>query len=141
MQLRVELVNVRETAAALGKIAETAPEAVEDALTRGGNWTRYHARDILRSQITQKYLPHYPLAITSEVESGGGMYSMIVGPETSRRQGGMGPGVEFGSVNAPPFPHLFRAFDERVESIIDRAGRNLARWPDQSAPSGPEPPS
>lgn len=54
---------------------------------------------------------------------------MIVGPESGRPQGGMGPGVELGSVNAPPIPHLFDAFDARVESILDRAGRNVARWP------------
>ena len=130
MDIRVELVNVRETAAALEEIARQMPEGIEDALERGGKWTRYHARDILRSQVTETYLPHYARSITSEVEQGPGRYSMIVGPETHRKQGGMGPGVEFGSVNTGPKPHLFQAFDDRVESIIDRAGRNIARWPD-----------
>lgn len=141
MQYRVELVNVTETAAAVLRMGEMADVAVWDALTRGGKWTRYHARDILRSQITQTYLPHYALAITSEVIQEGAVFSMIVGPETRRKQGGMGPGVEFGSVNTAPTPHLFKAFDDRVESIIDRAARNLARWPDQSAPASPGLPS
>jgi hypothetical protein len=138
--MRVEFVNVKETAADLDTIARIAPAAVEDALARGGKWTRYHARDILRSQITSTYLPHYALAITSEVEQSGGMYSMIVGPETRRKQGGMGLGVEFGSVNTGPKPHLFKAFDDRVESIIDRAARNIARWPDEPVANEPEPP-
>jgi hypothetical protein len=138
--MRVEIVNVRETAAALEQIGAAAPLLVQDALTRGGKWTRYHARNILSGQITQTYLPHYALSITSEVEHSGGMYSMIVGPETRKKQGGMGPGVEFGSSNAPPFPHLFKAFDDRVESIIDRAARNIANWPGESTPTESEPP-
>ncbi len=130
MDVRVELVNVTETAAAFYQMGAEVMEPIEDALTRGGNWTRYHARDILRTQITETYLPRYARSITSEVEKSPGMVSMIVGPQSNRKQGGMGPGIEFGSVNAPPFPHLFRAFDERVESIINRAARNIGRWPD-----------
>ena len=70
-----------------------------------------------------------PRSITSETERAAGRVSMIVGPDSGMLQGGMGPGVEFGSVNAPPHPHLFEAFEARVESILDRAGRNIARWP------------
>lgn len=136
MDMRVTTVNISETAAALYRMADTVTDPIEDALERGGKWTRYHARDILRSQITQTYLPHYALSITSETERSPGMVSMIVGPQSNRRQGGMGPGVEFGSVNTAPHPHLFRAFDERVESIINRAARNIGRWPDQAS-SGP----
>ena len=129
MDVRVELVNVKETAAALYRMGDTIMEPLEDALDRGGKWVTYEARDRLRGMITQTYLPHYLRTITSETERSPGMVSMIVGPESDRKQGGMGPGIEFGSVNAPPFPHLFGAFDARVESIIDRAGRTLARWP------------
>lgn len=130
MQMRVQLVNVSETAAAIAGLGDNLDEAVEDALDRGGKWVTFQARDLLRGQTSGTYLPHYPRSITHEVESGGGVYSMIVGPETGKPQGGMGLGVEWGSVNAPPFPHLNPAFDDRVESIIDRAGRNLASWPD-----------
>lgn len=130
MQMRVELVNVRETAAALRAMGRDVAEPIEDALDRGGQWVTFQARDLLRGQIgTSGHLPHYPRSITSETERRAGMVSMIVGPETSKLQGGMGPGVEFGSVNTGPKPHLFRAFDDRVESIIDRASRNIARWP------------
>lgn len=132
MQARVQLVNVTETAAALLRMGDMADDAVEDALERGGKWVTFQARDILRGKTTGTYLPHYPRSITSEVERGPGIISMIVGPETGKPQGGMGLGVEWGSVNAPPFPHLNPAFDDRVESIIDRAGRNIARWPDAS---------
>lgn len=130
MDVRVHLANVTETAAAFYQMGADVTEPIEDALTRGGKWTRYHARDILRTQITETYLPHYARSITSEVEKSPGMVSMIVGPQSNRKQGGMGPGIEFGSVNTGPRPHLFQAFDDRVESIIDRASRNVARWPD-----------
>ena len=140
MDLRVTTVGVSETAADLLKMGDMASDAVEDALDRGGKWVRYHARDILRTQIRGMYLRHYPRSITSETEKSAGMVSMIVGPQSNRRQGGMGPGVELGSVNTGPKPHLFKAFDDRVESIIDRAARNVARWPGEAAPSEPEPP-
>lgn len=128
MQMRVHVVGVSETAAALLRQGDLVEDAVEDALERGGKWTRYQARDLLRTQIDEIYLKHYARSITSEVERSPGMVSMIVGPQTSYRQGGMGPGVEFGSVNTGPRPHLFQAFDDRVESIIDRASRNIGRW-------------
>ncbi|MEU5156750.1 hypothetical protein [Glycomyces sp. NPDC021274] len=130
MQYRFQLVNVSETAAAIARLGENAYDAVEDAAERGGQWVTFQARDILRGQTSGTYLPHYPRSITAEVERSAGMVSMIVGPETGKPQGGMGLGIEWGSVNAPPFPHLNPAFDDRVESIIDRAANNLARWPD-----------
>lgn len=129
MQARVETVNVTETAAAIIRLGENAYDAVEDALDRGGKWVTFQARDLLRGQTAGTYLPHYPSSITSETERSAGMVSMIVGPETGKPQGGMGLGIEWGSVNAPPFPHLNPAFDDRVDSIVDRAANNLARWP------------
>jgi hypothetical protein len=129
VQYRSELVNVTETAAALLKLGESAYDAAEDALKQGGKWMTFQARDLLRGQTSGTYLPHYPRSITSETERSHGMVTMIVGPESAKPQGGMGLGVEYGSVNAPPLPHLNPAFDDRVESIVDRAARNLARWP------------
>lgn len=130
MEYRTELINVTETAAALHRLSETVPDAVEDALDRGGQWVTFQARDLLRGQITGTYLPHYPRTITHEVERSRFAVTMIVGPESGKPQGGMGPGVEFGSVNTGPRPHLFEAFDDRVEATLDRAKNNVARWPD-----------
>ena len=46
---------------------------------------------------------HYPNAITTEMKLAG-LTSITVetGPESARKQGGMGPGFEFGSKNQPP---------------------------------------
>lgn len=129
MEMRVSLVNVTETAAAMHRMGDTVPDAIEDALERGGKWVTFQARDLLRGQIRSVYLKHYPRSITHEVERSAGMVSMIVGPETGKLQGGMGLGVEFGSIHTGPIPHLFDAFDDRVDSIVDRAGKNIARWP------------
>lgn len=125
----VQVVGVHETAGDFQEMSRSVPAAVGDALTRGGKWVTYEARDRARGRITGTYLPHYPRSITSEVERSADAISMIVGPESGRIQGPFGPGVEFGSVNADPNPHLFDAFDARVDSILDRALRNIATWP------------
>lgn len=130
MDVRVHLVNVVETAAALYRLGASVMDPIEDALDRGGKWVTYEARDLLRGQVRGVYLKHYGRSITSETERSAGVVSMIVGPESGMLQGDMGPGVEFGSVNAPPHPHLFDAFETRLVSILDRAGRDIDRWPD-----------
>jgi hypothetical protein len=130
VDMRVVVINVRETAADLHRMADNAPEAVEDALDRGGRWVTLQARDLLRGQIGNSgHLVHYPRSITHEVETSPGIISMIVGPESAKPQGGMGLGVEYGSANTGPKPHLHQAFDDRVDSIVDRAYNNIARWP------------
>lgn len=129
MQVRVETTGVEKTAADIRRMAVDVLDGVADAFTRGGQWVTYEARDILRGQITQTYLPHYGRSISSEVNVSPSRISMIVGPESRRLQGGMGPGVEFGSRNAPPTPHLFDAFDNRRHAILERALQNIARWP------------
>lgn len=44
----------------------------------------------------------YPSSITHEVKLRAADVSAEVGPDRSKRQGGMGPGFEFGSVKQPP---------------------------------------
>lgn len=127
--LRIEVIGVREVSRDLDTLSRTVLDPVQDALDRGGDWVKFQARDVLRGQIRERYLKHYPRSISSETERSGMRVSMIVGPESGKLQGGMGLGVEFGSVNTGPKPHLFQAFDDRVDSIIDRASKNVARWP------------
>jgi hypothetical protein len=65
---------------------------------------------------------HYPDSITSGFAFDAGGISVDVGPETTKRQGGMGKGFEFGSQNQPPHLDGLRALDgiqDRVEKIID----------------------
>lgn len=49
-----------------------------------------------------KHGKHYPSAVTSETGFGVGAILGEVGPETGKKQGGMGMGFEFGSRNQTP---------------------------------------
>jgi hypothetical protein len=54
---------------------------------------------------------HYPKSITSNLALTMSSVSVDVGPDRSKRQGGMGPGFEFGSRNQPPHLDGTRAMD------------------------------
>ena len=67
---------------------------------------------------------HYPNSITSEVRATATGLVVEVGPDTSRPQGSMGRGFEFGSMNQPPHLDGARAVadnEARIEQIIDQA--------------------
>lgn len=64
---------------------------------------------------------HYPKAITSETFVTLGIH-VETGPESNRKQGGMGPGFELGSRNQPPHLDGLGAFgpaSERLEKAAD----------------------
>jgi hypothetical protein len=120
----VQLIDILETATWLDDLGEQLIDGVEAELDAGGKRVVYEARDQLRAQgVSGNYLVHYPRSISSEVERFSTHLDLTVGPESDKKQGGMGPGVEFGSVNTGPKQHLFSAFDARVEGIFDRVGR------------------
>lgn len=65
---------------------------------------------------------HYPNSIDSELVFGVTGVAVEAGPNTAKRQGGMGPGFEFGSRNQPPHLDGLRALDgmqSRAERVID----------------------
>lgn len=93
-----------QLAAAPTRLAALAPPVVREGVQSG----RDNAQSLIRSQIRGVYLPHYPDAITAEMTS---PLSGEFGPETSREQGAFGPGVEYGSSNAGPLPHMGPAAD------------------------------
>jgi hypothetical protein len=73
------------------------------------------------------FLPHYPKAITFDML---GRFAAEVGPDASKPQGGMGRGIEFGSSNTGPIPHMLPAaddeegrFGDQVALIVERALR------------------
>lgn len=72
---------------------------------------------------------HYPNSIDSELVFDASGVSVDVGPNAAKKQGSMGAGFEFGSVNQPPHLDGLRAVDgahDRIESYIDYAvGRLL----------------
>lgn len=76
---------------------------------------RDRAREIFRGQVRELYLPHYANAITAEASALVGEF----GPDPGMPQGGMGPGVEFGSSNTGPIAHMGPAADELERDLPD----------------------
>lgn len=73
----------------------------------------------------------YPDSIDSELVFNGGGVSVDVGPNAAKKQGSMGKGFEFGSVNQPPHLDGLRAMDTIapvIEALVDSviAGTFLA---------------
>ena len=71
---------------------------------------------------------HYPSSITSELVFGVGSIAVEAGPDSSMKQGRMGRGFEYGSVNSPPHLDGLRALDgiqQRVERMADAAVAHL----------------
>jgi hypothetical protein len=103
---------------------------VEPVVEKGALNVRRGAQELLRSAITGVYLPHYGRAITYEMERGNDWVQADIGPEVDKPQGGMGRGVEVGSSNTAPIPHMFPALDEEeprfVAQALAAAGRSLA---------------
>ena len=65
---------------------------------------------------------HYPDSIDSELVFNAGGVSVDVGPNSAKKQGRMGRGFEFGSVNQPPHLDGLRALDgfqQRAERMVD----------------------
>lgn len=66
----------------------------------------------------------YPDAITTEMRFGGFSIVSETGPESGRKQGGMGPGFEFGGENQPPHLDGLQAMplaERRLDRLSDTA--------------------
>lgn len=83
------------------------------------------AQNNLASYSRGAYLKHYPRSFS---------YDMVepleaeVGPDASKKQGGMGRGVEFGSAHTAPMPHWLPAADQEEprfgDNVADIVWRN-----------------
>ncbi|QYC44939.1 hypothetical protein Nocox_36925 [Nonomuraea coxensis DSM 45129] len=67
---------------------------------------------------------HYPNSITSEQIPSTSAAIWEIGPEIGRKQGSMGRGFEFGSVNQPPHLDGTRALTQQ-EPKLDQAIKDL----------------
>lgn len=110
-------------AAELAAAPTRARAEVRKAVKKGGLNIKTEAQALIRSQIRPRHMPHYAKDITFEV-IGQGM-TVEVGPENLRgpgHQGASGRGVEFGSVNHGPLPHLFPAFEREEPGYLRALG-------------------
>jgi hypothetical protein len=97
--------------------AKLKPE-VDRVIERGALNIRRGAQKRIRDQITGVYLPHYPRAITYDIEEGATFAEAEVGPESAKPQGGMGPAIEYGTSRAAPMPHLLPAYDAEIPRLV-----------------------
>ena len=114
--------DIAVLAADFAKASRDVGRQVYDAMKDAGQEFAQDWRDIARG-AAGTHGKHYPDAITSETKVGLGVI-VETGPEVGRKQGGMGRGFEFGSVNQPP--HLdglkaMTAIEPRIARMVDTA--------------------
>lgn len=96
--------------------------AVFDAFREGGDAFARDWQHNARS-TSGAHGVHYPDSITSESRLALGV-EIETGPESGRKQGRMGRGFEFGSVNQPPHLDGARALpiaEKRIDRLSDAA--------------------
>ena len=120
--------DVSELLQYANQVAHSVDNSVKDlskVVERGAFNIKTGAIRNVRASSTGTYLPHYPKSIS---------YDMLdpleaeIGPDSSKLQGGMGRGVEFGSSDTPPIPHMFPAleqeqprFEKQIAPILAQA--------------------
>lgn len=119
-------VDVSELLAYANHVA-TAVDRAEDDLSRvverGAVNIKRDAIQTVRG-YSRAHLKHYPSAMSYDMI---GKLEAEIGPDASMPQGGMGTGIEFGSVHTPPMPHLFPALDVEKPMFERQIAPILAR--------------
>ena len=121
--IRGDASDIYRLAADLSSVAARSVPALGAGMADAGRTVERAWRNnaIVTSGVHGK---HYPNSITSEVRATATGLGVEVGPDTSRPQGSMGRGFEFGSMNQPPHLDGARAVadnEARIEQIIDQA--------------------
>jgi hypothetical protein len=100
-------------ASGLKDLSEDFQKAIRNAIPdakkitgKGSLNVKKEAQRIIKAASKRGYLPHYPRAISYDVEAHGAVVSSEIGPKTEKLQGGLGRLLELGSVNSAPIPHL-----------------------------------
>lgn len=103
----------------------TAEPDLRKITERGAFNIKRLAQARLRGISRRHYLKHYYRSLSYDLDDDG--LGAEIGPAASKLQGGMGRGVEFGSVHTPPFPHLYPSLDEEEPRYLDQVSRALIR--------------
>lgn len=103
----------------VGAVIDRAEGDLSKVVERGAVNIKRDSLSILRSYSSGNYLKHYPRSMSYDMV---GKLAAEIGPDSSKPQGGMGSGIEFGSVHTAPMPHLFPALDMEEP----RFGKNVA---------------
>lgn len=108
----------------LGKIPGKVTPAVMDMVDEAGEDLAKGWANNARATAGE-HGKHYPDSITAEAKGGLGLISSEVGPESGKRQGGMGKGFEYGSQNQPPHMDGNRAADTEGPKFAKRLESTL----------------
>lgn len=129
MRIDVDTSELQDLAAEYDATPERVFAELEPIVDKGALNIKTRARELVSGAIRGLYLPHYARSIDYDLESRPGEIEAEIGPNPGMAQGGMGPGVEYGSSNTGPTPHLIPAYEEeipRFEQVTDEAlGRSL----------------
>lgn len=108
--MATDVTEITAFAAELMKVPAKIAKVVAPVLTAAGAEIASQARELISHQLEHPTrLPWYTKAITSQVvKLPAGLTVMEAGPEQSIS--GLGVGIELGSRNTHPLPHLFPAF-------------------------------
>lgn len=96
----------------------------EQITERGALNVKRGAQELLRLYFRRRYLVHYYRSISYDMD---GPLAAEIGPDASKPQGKMGTGVELGSKNTPPAPHMFPALDKEEPRYRDQLLRAFVR--------------
>lgn len=100
-------------------ITSLTPE-FEQITERGALNIKRESQSLLRLYFRRRYLKHYYNAISYDMIS---PLEAEIGPDGTKPQGKMGPGVEFGSKNTAPAPHMFPALAKETPNYINQVLR------------------
>ncbi len=78
----------------------------------------------LVGQSRRRHLKHYHKSFSYDMLN---PLEAEVGPDSSKPQGGMGRGVEFGSANTGPLPHWLPAADEEEPRFVEQSANVWVR--------------
>jgi hypothetical protein len=121
---RVDASEVLLYASQLDHVVDRLEPEFEQITERAALNVKNEARRLLRQYFRRRYLKHYYRSITYDMD---GPLAAEIGPDASMPQGGMGTGVEFGSRNTAPAPHMFPALDKEDPKYRDRILRAYVR--------------
>jgi hypothetical protein len=104
---------------------DRAEEALSKVVERGAVNVKREAVSIFESYSSRNYLKHYPRAMSYDMIS---PLEAEIGPDSAKPQGGMGTGIEFGSVHTQPMPHMFPALDVEMPRFERQIAPIVARF-------------
>jgi hypothetical protein len=108
----------------VGAAVDRAEPELTTLVAQGATTGAAAARSLIGALTEGTFLPHYPKSIGFDMV---GRLAAEFGPDSSKPQGGMGRGIEFGSATTGPKPHMLPAADIVEQGFGGLAGAVLER--------------